>query len=37
MKEKCIIIITRMPATGKTTTGIKIAEKLRIPFLCKTI
>ena len=35
MKEKCVIIITGMPATGKTTTGIKIAEKLRIPFFSK--
>lgn len=35
MKEKCVIIITGMPATGKTTNGIKIAQKLKIPFFSK--
>ena len=35
MKEKCIIIITGMPATGKTTNGIEIAKQLGIPFFSK--
>lgn len=35
MKEKCVIIITGMSATGKTTNGIKIASQLRIPFFSK--
>lgn len=35
MKEKCVIIITGMPATGKTTNGIEIAKQLGIPFFSK--
>ncbi|MCI8965173.1 MAG: AAA family ATPase [Clostridia bacterium] len=35
MKEKCLIIITGMSATGKTTNGIKIASKLGMPFFSK--
>lgn len=35
MKEKYVIIITGAPATGKTTYGKKIAEKLKIPFFSK--
>lgn len=35
MKEKYVIIITGMPATGKTTNGIEIAKRLGIPFFSK--
>lgn len=35
MKKKYILIITGMPATGKTTNGKKIARKLHLPFFSK--
>jgi len=35
MRNKCLIIITGDLAAGKTTYGMKIAEKLKIPFFSK--
>lgn len=36
MKERCAIIITGMPATGKTTNGIKIAQQLKLE-ICRKV
>ncbi len=35
MSKISLIIITGLPGTGKTTLGRKLAEELRLPFICK--
>ena len=35
MSKISLIIITGLPGTGKTTLGKKLAEGLKLPFICK--
>ncbi len=37
MSQPCIIIITGLPGTGKTTLGKRLSENLAVPFFYKDL